>query len=130
MKMNILKWAAGLSALAGLFALASCGGSGGSGGSDSSRAAGKLSLTVKWPTRSRLIPPASNSIKAVVTVGSSIIGTHLFVGSDGPPSSPQVFTFTNLPAGTVTLTATAFPTTTGTGVAQATGSVPASIVSG
>lgn len=65
-----------------------------------------------------------------MTQGSQTLGTQLIVGSDGPPSAPSLVTFDNLPAGPVTLTATAYPTRDGSGVAQATGSQSVPIVSG
>ena len=106
-------------------------GCGGSGGSGSSSRAGALSLTVKWPmTDSRLIPAASNSIKATVQgSGNAQLGSNVIPKPSGGATSTTV-TFNNLPAGAVTLSATAFPVADGTGIAQATGNVPATIVAG
>ncbi len=118
--MRILSVAAVASLLVG------CGG----GGGNSAARTGKLSLKVIWPKRTKLIPARSNSIRAVVTGGAQTLGSQLIVGSDGPLNDPSIVTFNNLPVGAVTLTATAFPQTDGTGVAQATGAVPASIVAG
>ena len=107
-----------------------CGCGGGSNNATGAGTTGRMSLSVVWPKQTRLIPIASRSIRAVVTSGSQTLATKLIVGSDGPPSSPQVITFDNLQPGTVTLTATAFPETNGTGVAQATGAQSVSIISG
>jgi len=76
-----------------------------------------------------LIPVASNSILAVVTSGGQTVGSQLITGEDGTPSNPSTVTFNNLTPGSVTLTATAYPTQQGTGVAQATGSQSVTIVS-
>ena len=112
------------------FALTGCGG----GSTTSPAATGRLTLSVTWPKKSatsttRLIPIGSQSIVAVVTRGSQTLGTQIIVGADGAPG-PSTVTFTGLPAGTVTLTASAYPTQQGTGVAMATGSQPATIFSG
>src|SRR5450755_3284706 len=90
-------------------------------GSSTTSANGRLALSVVWPKRTRLIPLASHSIRAVVTRGSQTLGSKLIVGTDGPPSNPSIVAFDNLPVGTVTLTATAYPGQDGSGVAQATG---------
>src|SRR5438105_2441217 len=92
-----------LSILAAASLLVGCGGGGNHG-----PAMGSLSLKVIWPPPSRLIPQASNGIKAVLTIGTTVIGSQIltrpFTGNQ-----TQV-TFQNLQPGTVTLTATAFPT--------------------
>ena len=100
------------------------------GGSPTPPANGRLTLNVVWPNPTRLIPLFSNSIRAVVTSGSQTLGSQLIVGGDGAPSNPSTVTFDNLPAGTVTLTATAYPRQDGSGVAQATGAQSVTIVSG
>lgn len=102
--------------------LASCGG-GGSG----SHATGRFALTVKWPEPSRLIPAGSNSIKAVLTAGSTQLGQQILVRPQAGPWTTTV-TFSSLQPGSVTLTATAFPNANATGTAQATGSSNAAIV--
>ena len=100
------------------------------GANNSATRTGKLSLTVIWPKRTKLIPLASNSIRAAVTSGGQTLGSQLIVGNDGPLNNPSIVTYNNLPVGAATLTATAFPQSDGTGVAQATGAVPANIVAG
>ena len=101
--------------------LAGCGGSGSSGG----QTAGALSLSVKWPARTRLIPVDSNSIVATLTDSTGkTIGTQTLV------RPATTVSFTNLTPGQVTLSASAYPTTDGSGVAQATGSAPATITAG
>ena len=98
--------------------------------SNTREAAGRLSLTVIWPKRTRLIPLASGSIRAVLTRGQQTVGSQLIPGGDGPPANPTTVTFDNLPAGPVTLTTSAYPGQDGSGVAQATGAQSVSIVSG
>jgi len=91
---------------------------------------GRLAVAIKWPASSgRLIPSASQHIKAVLSAGATILDTKQLVRPTQPPWTTSV-TFDNLQAGTVTLTATAFPNADGTGNAQASGSVPATITSG
>jgi len=107
--------------------LASCGG-GGSGGAGS-RATGRFALTVKWPEPSRLIPAASNSIRAVLTGGGATLGQQTLVRPQQGPWTTTV-TFENLSAGVVTLGATAFPNADATGTAQAGGSADSTIISG
>ncbi len=100
----------------------------GCGGGDSP-SSGKLRLIVKWPEPSRLIPVASSSINAVLTSGSTTLGTQLLVRPSQAPWTTTV-TFPSLAPGTVMLTATAYPNADGTGIAQAVGHAPATISSG
>ena len=113
-------------AAAGVVLLSGCGG----GGGGASRA-GTLVLTVKWPQGSRLIPVASNSIKATLLQGAgpTQLGSNVLPKPTGGATSTSVV-FNNLEAGAVTLSAIAYPTENGSGTAQASGSVPATIVSG
>jgi 6-phosphogluconolactonase (cycloisomerase 2 family) len=105
--------------------LTGCGGGSHGGGT------GKLNLTVHWPQRTRLIPDASNSIKAVLTHGSTTLDTKTLARPTEGPWTTTV-TFDNLEAGEVLLTATAYPSAEPgpSDVAQAAGSAPASIVGG
>src|SRR5205823_2399168 len=82
-----------LGALAFALILSGCGGSGGTGGSKT----GQLALKVKWPAKSRLIPGASKSIKAVVTAGSETLGTQTIGKPEG--DTDAIVTFRDLPAG-------------------------------
>ncbi len=125
MKRKILVLTLLLAALAAL--IPGCGGGGGG-----SHSTGRMTLTVIWPEqKARLVPIAAKSIKAVLTNDAAQpLGERLIVGGDGPPAGESTVTFDNLSPGQVTLSATAFPGADGTGVAQATGAVPATIVSG
>jgi DNA-binding beta-propeller fold protein YncE len=113
-------------AAAGIVLLSGCGG----GGGGSSRA-GTLILTVKWPQNSRLIPFASNSIVATLLQGTgpTQLGSNTLPKPTGGATSTNV-AFNNLEPGSVTLSAVAHPNANGSGTAQASGSVPATIVSG
>lgn len=115
-RIDILLCAAALIPL-----LTGCGGSGGTSHT------GSLALMVTWPSTSRLIPTAANSIRATVTAGTTQLGTQLL---PRPAGSQTTVTFTNLPAGPVTLTATSFPNADGSGVAQSVGLAPSTIVAG
>jgi len=108
----------------GVLIVAGCGGNG-----VTASPAGTLKLSVKWPVRTRLIPVDSNSIVAVLTDAN---GKSLGQQTLARPTSGNSTTvsFTSLQPGAVTLTASAFPTANGTGVAQATGAAPATIVAG
>jgi outer membrane protein assembly factor BamB len=105
--------------------------SGGTGSISGGTGGGRLAVTINWPAAptSRLIPSASQSIKAVVSAGTTVVDTKLLVRPSQPPWTTAV-TFTNLQPGSVTLTATAYPNADGTGTAQSTGAVPATIASG
>jgi 6-phosphogluconolactonase (cycloisomerase 2 family) len=119
-----------LTAVAGL--ATGCGGGGNSGGTNasSSRGRGRFTLTLRWPDHnSRLIPFATQAIKATLTRTDTgeVLGTRLILGDDGRPQ-PSTQTFENLAPGQVTLTASAYPETDGTGVPMATGAVNGVIV--
>jgi sugar lactone lactonase YvrE len=114
------------------------GGCGGGGGTPSSQSGsvdtttGRATLTVVWPVRdpSRLVPVASNSIKVTMAdaVSGAVVAERVLVrpGSGGSTTA----TFAGLPVGSLIATAAAYPTQDATGVAQATASVPVTIVSG
>jgi hypothetical protein len=111
-----------------LLLLSGCGGSSGGSTATSART-GKLTLTVKWPAKTKLIPVDSQSINAVLTgTGGTVLGQQLLAR----PASGNTTTasFTNIAAGSVTLTATAYPNADGSGTAQAAGSAPATITAG
>jgi hypothetical protein len=84
---------------------------------------GRSQITVLWPERgakTRLIPFAANSIRVNFRSGANIVQTQLLsrpAPADGPTTSTA--NFTNLPQGTYTVEAIAYPTTDGTGTAQA-----------
>ena len=87
---------------------------------------GRATLTVQWPERTRLIPDASNSIKVVINQGTTLVATKTLPR----PASGGTSTvdFPTLPTGALDVTATAYPNANGTGVAQATATVPLVIV--
>jgi streptogramin lyase len=79
-------------------------------------------FTVKWPAVSRVIPAASNSINISILQGTKVWTSQLIA----KPATTA--TFSNLPLGNVTVTATAYPNVDGTGVAQATATMTVNIV--
>ena len=91
---------------------------------------GKATFTIVWPAPTRLIPSASNSITISLsgaTTGAPLFGTQTI---SRPPSGQgtSTVTFENLEPRSLIATASAFPTTDGTGVAQASGQVPLTII--
>lgn len=109
---------------AAVLALAGCGG----GHSSPDSGGGRAVLTIKWPSRGRLIPAAANSIKATFTRGAQVVASQILAR---PTSGNQTTaTFDNLKVGSLTLTASAFPNADGTGVAQAQGVTPVTIANG
>ncbi|MCW3051031.1 MAG: hypothetical protein JWN14_201 [Chthonomonadales bacterium] len=114
------------SALCGtLTGLTGCGG----GSSAGTTTPGRFAVTVNWPAPSRLIPAASGSIDAVLSSGEKTLGHKLLVKPTAAPWTTTV-TFDNLKPGAVTLATTAYPNADGTGVAQAKGTMNATIKSG
>ncbi len=112
-----------LFALGAAIALAGCGG----GGSSSSEF-GRASVTIEWPTESRLIPLAAKSIKIEMKRG-----TEVFVSKTiARPSSGGTATvlFDRLPVGALTAIATAFPLAGAAGTPQATGTTPLTVEAG
>src|SRR5690242_4835499 len=99
-------------ALSALVLLTSCGGDNGSNRS------GRLVIKVAWPIQSRLIPAAANSIAVKLfqfsQSGPDQIGLMILT-----PDTPSG-TFSNVPVGHLQLTAAAYPSTDGSGVADAT----------
>jgi uncharacterized protein YjdB len=87
-------------------------------------ALGKLRVGVTWAEPSRLVPIASNSIKVQVFDGATEVASAVI------PKPLTIKTFDELPTGNLTVVASAYPETDGSGVAQATGSVPATITAG
>ncbi len=105
--------------LIALLCLLLCGCGGGSG--PASTGAGRAEFTVVWPEVSRLIPLASNSIVVSLSRGGTTLFTRILV-------RPQNrLTFDELAPGDYLVTATAFPSTDGSGVAQARGQAPLTI---
>jgi len=87
-----------------------------------------VTLSVEWPDRSRLIPKASESVVATITGAS--VGTQTKLLARPPSGNTTTVTFTALNPGDVMLEAVAHPVADGTGVAQARGSVPVTVVAG
>lgn len=116
-----------------LFMLTGCGGGSSTLRSPSglnSSGNGRATVSVKWPTPSRLIPLAANSIKVSLTNGTNAIASTLLTRPTGQGALVSSYTFTNLPIGTFTATSTAYPNTDGSGVAQAVAADPLTIVNG
>src|SRR5438874_955629 len=112
--------------LAALF----CGCGGGSGTGGASGGGGRASITIKWPARaaavrSKLIPVAANSVKVTFRDGAAIIASQVLARP--PDGSDSVSNFLNLPIRALLVDAAAYPTADGTGVAQATATVPVPI---
>lgn len=95
-------------------------------GGGSSKAASvtttSATLQITWPdSDSRLVPSAANSITVAFLNGSTTVSKQTVARPSTGSSS--TLSFTDLPAETeLTLTATAYPNTDGTGTAQATAS--------
>jgi uncharacterized membrane protein len=95
-----------------------------------SRSRGRATFTIVWPEPTRLIPSASNSITISLrgaAAGAPLLGTQTISRPPGGQGTSTV-TFENLEPGSLIATASAFPTTEGTGIAQASGQVPLTIV--
>lgn len=111
--------------------LAGCGGGGSGspssgGGVTASSKNGTAKISVVWPARNaRFMPLASNSIVVNLLQNGVQKGSQIVVRpTDGSPSSA---TFTGLAYGAYTTALAAYPSTDGTGVAQATGSAPLTV---
>jgi hypothetical protein len=88
---------------------------------------GRATLTVAWPARTRLIPDASNSITVIVHQGTTAVANQTLARPAAGGTSTA--SFTSLPTGTLSVTANAYPNADGTGVAQASATIPLVIVS-
>jgi hypothetical protein len=112
MNMNRMKSSSALLSVALLASLLT-----GCGGSTQSSSLGKASFAITWPERTRLIPVAANSINLSIYVGTTLIASQTVAR---PTSSNQsLISITGLPAGSLVAKAQAFPTTNGSGIAQA-----------
>jgi hypothetical protein len=86
---------------------------------------GKATMTVRWPERTRLIPFAANAIRVRITSGSTLLGETLLVRpTNGGLASAN---FDRLPLGNVTVEASAYPGSDGSGVVQASAQTVAAI---
>jgi hypothetical protein len=80
---------------------------------------GSASFTIAWPTRTRLIPLAAESLKIVVRMGETEIAQQIVVR---PASGTgRVVRFDNLPPGVLSFHVTAHPDAAATQQAQAQG---------
>jgi cytochrome c peroxidase len=85
---------------------------------------GRATLSIQWPLRSdsRLIPLAANSVRVDMVRNGETVATQLVARP--VTGTTATLTFDELPTGNLTVRATAYPQTNGTGVAQATGTAP------
>jgi hypothetical protein len=108
-----------------VFGLAGCGG----GSSPASSLLGDAKVSVDWPAPTRLIPAAANSVKITITgptgAQSQVVSRPAAVASQTTP-----ILFTGVPIGDYTVLAEAFPTTNGTGIAQASGVATLTVTQG
>lgn len=110
-----------------LMVLSGCS-SNGPGPSMNTRTA-SAALTIQWPqANSRLIPTAAQSIKLVLSDTSGFTATNV-VNRPATGNSSTV-TFTNVPVGALTVTATAYPQQAALGIPQATGTAALTTVAG
>lgn len=116
--------------------LTGCGGSSGPAQSGSpttpstGSSRGRATFTIVWPAPTRLIPSAANSIVISLSgavAGGPLLGTQT-ISRPAAGQGASVVTFENMEPGSLVATASAFPTTDGTDVAQASGQVPLTIV--
>ncbi|MBB6051158.1 Ig-like domain-containing protein [Armatimonas rosea] len=91
-------------------------------------ATGRATLSITWPEATRLIPTAANSITISFLQGTTVVNTQTVARPANGSSS--TLSFETLPLGSLTVVASAYPNTDGTGVAQATASTTATIASG
>jgi hypothetical protein len=107
-------------ALVALGVLSGCGGGSGLTPVGAGKNGG-ATVTIKWPTRGRLIPLASNSIKVIVDDGQGFVTSQVADRPEGGGNS--TLHFDNLPSAWVTIAAIAYPQVGAQGVAQASGAV-------
>lgn len=118
-------FAAGFLAVATMTSLLGCGGGGSS--STTTDSLGTARVTIKWPDATRLIPTAANSVTVSFLRGATVVASKTVARPDGGNTSTSI-EFTGLPVQSLTLRAQAFPTTNGTGTAQASASKTVTIV--
>ena len=131
MKLTTGFIAAGGILCAVLLAGSGCGGGGGTTApgttlvrSSITEAGGRAQITMRWPASSktggRLVPAASDSARvSFFDAQGKLLQTGLLVRPDANGGQVSINTFTDLPPGVLTVSATAFPNADGTGVAQA-----------
>ncbi len=113
-----------------------CGGGASTGltsvGSTSAAGRGSIRVAVQWPpstraANSRLIPALASSIDVKVNTDDGALVASTTLDRPQPPALTTSATLDNVPAGHVTVTATASP---GGGTPQATGTVSATVLLG
>lgn len=111
-----------------LYVLAGCGGGGVPNNAmpGSTPGRGSASVTIVWPPVSRLIPNASQSVVVTIAQGGTQLQQQILQRPSG--SGPTTGSFSALPTGALTATATAYPNLDGTGTAQAAASIPVTIL--
>ena len=99
--------------------LAGCGGAGLS-------PTGRLAVRVAWPekTASRVIPAAAQSVLVQVLQGATVVNSTILTAA-----TPRTI-FPDVPTGTLTITAVAYPTTNATGTAMAAGQTTQAVTTG
>lgn len=107
-------------------ALQGCGG--GSSATASGSDTGRATLTIIWPEVTRLIPVAANSITVSFSLNGAVAATQTVARP--ATGTTSTVSFDSLPVGALTVTAIAYPTTTGSGVAQASASDTVTITAG
>lgn len=92
---------------------------------------GQVQIALTWPETlapTRLIPIAAQSVKLVVRKNNEVEEEKVLVRPTAPPWITK--TTMNAPLGAVTVSASAYPTTDGTGVAQASATVAVEVLDG
>jgi outer membrane protein assembly factor BamB len=130
--MNLKHYFAAVCAVLALPILSGCGGGSSTGlnsGASTKSAVGSATFTITWPKHTtRLIPAASNSINVVVSLQGNPYTSQLV--AKPTTGNTSTVTFNVLPVGNLTISATAYPNSDGTGVAQAAASAPLAIQPG
>lgn len=99
---------------------AGCGGGGHAGPTT-----GRFTVRFAWPTpKGRVVPTAAQSIVVLVKQGTTVTNSATLT-----PSSPTA-SFTEVPTGTVTVSATAYPAADGTGTPLASAQTTQTVSSG
>jgi Tol biopolymer transport system component len=122
-------WAISLVSLASLTMAAGCGGSSSKTGAEATRSA-SVSLNIRWPEQTRLIPVGAQSIAIELRDSAGALLLPLRVIPRPTSGSTSTVVFNNLSRGDIVIKASAYPTADGTGVAQARGTIGATLVSG
>jgi streptogramin lyase len=100
----------------------------GCGGGGSTQASGRVSLTVVWPERTRMIPVIAESINARLTGPNGFDQTILIPRPEGVTQVTRQWL--DLPPGPYQLEGTAHPASDGSGTAVARGSSPVGVQAG